>query len=600
MEQYIEITNSLTSRGKFYPIKALKNFIKPNMETYRSYFSYDKVLVDKIKEGKEIGLARTSGKFYLNQIVLDIDKGENTFNALLVRLLNISNILIKEYDLEKNFQIWFSGRGFHLHLPNIFDFQPSNNLPDIVRSTIEAIFPTVDTKPIHKRGLIRVGGSMNLKTSLYKIPLAEEEIWFLKEEDLLKWSAENRKIDLIKPKDFPIYPDLIVFPEKRKEIQNTLPLLNVKTKANDDVTCMQRILARGPINGKRHNDVMLLTSWIRRKNLPVQIALANAYSFVGEKAYEWTHLVQSNYANEYNFSCDNKTLKEYCSPTCIHYQHKSYLPKIFGMQKMQEQYAKSLEGGWKTNAINIADFFGITDEKGMWLRPGHVIGIVADTGLSKSSLMQNLCLAYRDFGKIFYINTEMPDDELWERFLTIDLMITNEEARERTSNGEILGERMNHIQYLATIPKYEDLRKDIKVISPKILIIDVIDDINFKGGRDIYNQEKMYADIKQLAKELKMIVFMVHHVTKSSVVDKNGKTKPMDKHAGKGSSAFEQKVDLLLGIDGDVATPYRTIRHLKGRSTMPFVTHFYVDPNTFKYVIIKDYPKENNSAKLAH
>ena len=267
---------------------------------------------------------------------------------------------------------------------------------------------------------------------------------------------------------------------------------------------------------------------------------------------------------------------------------------------MQELYSESLRSGWKENAINMANFFGITDEKGMWLRPGHVIGIVADTGNSKSALMQNLCLAYRDFGKIFYINTEMPDDELWERFLTIDLMINNEEVRERTMNGEVLGEGMNHIQYLAIIPKYEDLRKSIRTIAPKILIIDVIDDINLKGGRDIHNQEDMFADIKQLSKELKMITFMVHHVTKSSVMNDNGSSKNVTKHSGKGSSAFEQKCDLMLGINGDPKTPFRKVEHLKGRSTKPFVTNYYVDPDTFKYVIIKDSPPStNNKAKLA-
>lgn len=584
---YIEICTSLNHRGKFIPAKQLGRHLKENQELYKSYFVYDETLVKKIQAGKDIGEKNTSGKMSIPYLILDIDRGERTFQELLTEVKNICDVLIKEYDLEDNFQLWFSGRGFHIHLPNIFDFQPSNNLPDIVRSTIEAIFPVVDTKPIHKRGLIRVGGSMNLKSSLYKVAIDENEIWFLTEEQVIEWSSKNRKIDLVKFKDFPLYPDLVVFP--KVNAKEELTPLNFKSVPSNDVTCIQRIIAEGPIKGKRHEQVLRITSYLKRKNIQLEAVLAVVYWFVGEKTFEWSHIVNSVYQKNYEYGCQDYMLKQHCSPTCMFYEKRNYLPEIFGLDHIQKKYKQEMVAGWKDNSINMAGFFGIYGEKGMWLRPGHVVGIIADTGNSKSALIQNLCIKYKDFGRILYLDTEMKDTELYERFIQIENELDVFEVREKVlEENNNFGDSLGHISYLKSVPPYEDLVPILKNIKPKILVIDVIDDLKMRGGRGVSEQEDMFTQFKKLLNELNVITFMVHHVTKSSVQDQDGRAKKINKHAAKGSSAFEQKVDLLIGIDGDATTPYRTVRHLKGRSTSPFETNYRVNSETFKYEIIKE------------
>ena len=37
-------------------------------------------------------------------------------------------------------QLWFSGSGFHIHIPNIYGFEPSNNIAKIVRATLQRDF----------------------------------------------------------------------------------------------------------------------------------------------------------------------------------------------------------------------------------------------------------------------------------------------------------------------------------------------------------------------------------------------------------------------------------------------------------------------------
>lgn len=580
----IEIVKSnLSNRGFIIESKNLPKYLTKGEELYRSYFGFD----EKIKEHFINGIKSPSGfigNFYLNHIVLDIDKGKNTTEFTILKMRNIANRLIKEFDLEDNFQVWFSGTGFHIHLPNIFNFQPSNDLPEIVKSTIESYFPEADTSIINPRGLIRVGRSINLKSNLYKIPIKENEIWFTQEKEIFEYAKTPRyNVNLVKFQ--PINKHFTIIKPQINYEENLIKVV----KPNRIVTCMQHCFNAGEVIGTRHKRILSMVSWLYREGIPYlgAIAMMKVYAPSMEN-YEIEKTVSDLYKKGgYNYSCDSEIMKHFCDPDCIFYTKKNYLPDIFGTEEIEKEYIKEVKLGWQKNSLNLAPFFGINDKKGYWLRPGHLIGIQADTGNSKSALMQNIVLKFRDFGKFLYVNTEMPHTELFERFIQIEMGISNEEIRERYFKGLKYNNFLQHIEYTKSIPDYAGIVSLVTKLQPKILIIDVIDDIKPGKDRTINSQEDMYAGLKDLSRKQKVITFLIHHINKSSAIDEKGNNKILNAHSGKGSSAFEQKCDVLIGIEGIQTQPYRRLRHLKGRSTTPFEAHYYVDSNTFIYKLEK-------------
>ena len=57
---------------------------------------------------------------------------------------------------------------------------------------------------------------MNLKNSLYKVPIRENEIWFLEENMYIDWASKKRVIKTVKPKNWSKYPELIRIPKKKE------------------------------------------------------------------------------------------------------------------------------------------------------------------------------------------------------------------------------------------------------------------------------------------------------------------------------------------------------------------------------------------------
>lgn len=574
---------NLANRGHIIESRDIFKYLNEGQELYRSYFGFDERIKEHLMSGRK-SAAGFIGDFQISQVVLDIDRGKDTLEHTIFRMRNVANRLIKDFDLEENFQVWFSGTGFHIHLPDIFGFKASNDLPARLKATVDAHFPEADTKPINPRGLIRVGRTLNAKSNLYKIPIKEHEIWFLKEEELMKWASSPRKD--VKP--IPYQP-LVKYFTQIEPAPKEETLIKV-SKPNDIVTCMQHCYNAGEVEGTRHIRIMSMASWQYRNGTPLSATIAMMKSYAPSLApYEVEKSVTDLYdKGGYNYGCESEVMKQFCDSQCIFYNKKNYLPDVFGSAEVEREYNEEMKRDWQKNSLNLASFLGIDDKKGYWLRPGHVIGIQGDTGLSKSALMQNLALEFRKFGKFLYINTEMPHTELYERFVQIELGIDSEEVRARHLAGmNGFSDLLHHIEYTKSVPDYNGIVTLATKIKPKILIVDVIDDIKPGKERSVSGQEDMYAGLKDLSRKSRIITFLVHHINKSSATDERGNRKQLTAHSGKGSSAFEQKCDMIIGIEGVATQPFRTLRSLKGRSTTPFTSHYRVEPSTFKFKLEK-------------
>ena len=164
--RYVEIAvGSVANRNDFVELKSdnLKEFITTNDELYRGMFS--------LQNKPSSGIKSYKGDYMLEELILDIDKGKSPGDKLLNDCKEICKMLIEKGVNRTTIHPWFSGTGFHIHLPNIYGFKPSHDLPQRVKFTISKEFGTLVDNIYDRARLIRVPYTLNAKSNLYKIPI---------------------------------------------------------------------------------------------------------------------------------------------------------------------------------------------------------------------------------------------------------------------------------------------------------------------------------------------------------------------------------------------------------------------------------------------
>jgi len=582
-----ELCHSLMDRGNYHQPSEVGNYLKPMQEGYRSYFGYDTAMVSKMISGKQI-TSGTHGKFYINQIVLDIDKGELNYAKLSEKVFQLADRLNSEFDLEDNFQLWFSGRGFHFHLPNIFGFEPSNRLPEQVHATLLRHFPEADLMPVNKRGLIRLGGTMNLKTSLYKIPLSEDEIWQIRglESSIIEWASNNRRIPIVVPKGWKTFPELIVFPaESKVDTRSIRGPSHVDNEASRFVTCMQTAFSSGPAVGTRHQTLLRIISWLRRRGIPQDGVVVLALHWMnGQGGAKEVEMVNNDFVKHYDWNCEDAVMKSFCSSKCVHYKRKSYLTEIVSASDLEGHYAKHIQSDWKKGSIDLSEVLGL-DVPEFWIQPQDLVGIIGGTGLNKTALAQNISIKLGGFAPVLYISTEFSNDLLVRRFSQIAHNMTKENIYEhyQNPNYEPLSPAFNHIKFVSATPTFDALEELVRKYKPRVILIDVIDDILKNGKSGTEGESAVGQGMKDLGRKYNHFTIYVHHISKSAAFDEKGNPKRLTIHSGKGSSTIEQKSDVVLAIEGYQDDDFRTIRTLKSRDNPPFQHGYDVNMETFRF-----------------
>ncbi|MCM8827591.1 MAG: AAA family ATPase, partial [Candidatus Omnitrophica bacterium] len=550
-------------------------YTKGKNEIFRSFYVFDEEIIRHFNAGYKT-LDSYKGKFYITELIIDVDKGKDSENYLIDKTKEILNYIIKDLKLENNFKLFYSGTGFHIHFPNIFNIEPSKDLPLILKETMSEYFKgfNIDLSIYNKRSIIRLPYSYNSKSGLYKVEINEDELYTLNIEQIKEKCKNINVTEPLKPVlDYNEVEEkfLPVAVNKDKNIINGI-------EPNNVVVCMQKLYNEGEKVGTRHISILRLASWLMRNGIPIDgtIAMLKKYTPSLDE-YELERTVRNVYEKKYMYGCDDEIMKKYCDSRCIFFNKKNYLSDVFDTSKLEHHYVKYVNSMVEESAINLKNYF--TDIKhDFYLIPGNLIGIIGDTGINKSSFMQNLCIKIKDKGNILYVNTEMSNIELFERFMMIAYDIDREMIREHyKNNNNTLGNIISHVFYTNSTPNFDGLRDLVIKFRPSILIVDVIDDI-FPKQLTLKDDEFMFMELKNMARIYNLIVFLVHHISKS------GAKGELNKHSGKGSSAFEQKCDVVIGIDGDNKTTKRIIKVLKGRSYSPF--EISVDINN-KYRILQ-------------
>lgn len=509
----------------------------------------------------------------LNEVIIDLDTKEGIrpenvldearrFIQYLTRYLEVEDGLVR---------VFFSGsKGYHVHLPNLFGFKPSDNLPAEVKATLEGEFDfleSMDTTMIRKNGLIRVPYSKHQETGLYKQPLPWDLFWKGSVEDIMAYS----RVPTFMPWDLPDEWDPVLqrirrSPEPVKRGVYTVSNEHTTTR----VTCMQKLYQRGAVQGRGHNDSLRLASWLRRMGLPREAALHTLRGWYGFKDDDdQVKVVNSIYDRQYVYSCDDEVMREFCDEKCIFYKH-GWADET---NETMVQDSDALLAGLQEYADKIAAGGGI-DVTAIWpnmpveydVLPGECVIVTGDTGMGKSSLIQNLLIKQFPImrKKVLYLNLEMNEALATRRFLQVAHSLTKREVLAELSKGrgKVLMEPLSHIQMISVPPKHTDVIMETRRHKPDIVCIDTTDAIEVPeaGNNEMHQMKVIIEMMRKLAQQEQIIVIGIHHIKKAAsergIIDLNSLT---------GNRATVTKADHVWALLGSKGSDQRILKSLKTR-----------------------------------
>tara|TARA_Y100000593_G_scaffold95053_1_gene198882 strand:- start:7353 stop:9158 length:1806 start_codon:yes stop_codon:yes gene_type:complete len=582
----------VSDRGVFIPKEELKWYLEEKKELYRSLFLLEETKVNSI--------AKYEGKFGADSIIYDIDIQDGTGYTCLTHAKRFYEFLIKEKVNPELIMIWFSGRGFHIEIPNLYGFDNETDTPIVVKRSIDKhLKKKVTYDSIYDRGrLIRVPFSFNEKSELYKIPLDSEELFTLSYEDICK-EAEifceksrveyyNDAVEKINRASFEtIFSKYVVSHEKiAKEIVSDKPING--EALNGNVTCVQKMVKDPNKVGRRHHLLLRMISAWRRMGLSRQMSLNNgSVAIPSLKHKEIEDIVNNTYDNNYQYACTDPYMSEYCDPMCKYFIHKDYGTEVKDVNQMWTDYVENINKGLENISFNLKDVWDIkTDYR---FCEGELAVIIGDTKLGKTALLQNLVIPLTHM-RVLYLTLEVGLDLMLRRFVQIANGMSKEEtikaalSHNSDKAKEILAP-LKHIYCRQSAPELNSIKELISEVQPKIVVIDTLDCINVKYSNDPFvKMEKITMKLKEIAHQNNIIIIAISHIGKNA-----SEEGILDVHSAKGNSVIEQKADKIIGIEGSLlGNMNRTVKSLASRDESGFKLSFIFDPVTFKFNQIKE------------
>ena len=539
------------------------------------------------------GIKSYNGNYMLEELILDIDKGKNTGDKVLMECKEICKGLLEKGVNATTIQPWFSGTGFHIHLPNVYGFKPSHDLPQRVKLTIAKEFGTLVDNIYDRARLIRVPYSLNSKSNLYKIPLDLDDLL----SDRYKYyeiaaRAQMQPVDIL---DIQIFNNRILnsYPLKEAFIKKVnaskpKPVTVSNSKYNSNVTCGQKMFNNDK-SGRRHIVLLRMISIWKRMGLTKEashnLAMLNVPDLSSEEVdrlikdiYSWSHS---------GYGCNDVVMAEFCDVNCRYYVNKDFSVPVKSPFEIADTFKQFLDTDFSTSSFNLKDLYDLHHDYMFY--PGELAVLIGDTKLGKTAWIQNIVANLKHM-PCLYMSLEVEDKLIFRRFLQIANNLTKEEVYDVFRKGtkeeqDKLVKQIQHINIITTPPEVGTIKTIIGEHQPKIVVIDTLDGISVKFNNDPFTKmEHIINGLKQIAIEQNVIILGVSHISKGALGD-NG---DLTVHSAKGNSVIEQKADKIIGIMGDRDLGRkRIIRSLASRDEAGFHLIFDFEYQTFQFRHVK-------------
>ncbi len=560
MQLYHEIAiGSPRNRGLLIPKEQLIDILLSDgkkQAIYKSLYLYD-------EEGKNYHKIKRTfkdflGKRYINNVLIDIDKGQNTDDYTLNKTKSVLFELEELGVQKRSYQIYYSGTGYHIEISNeVFNFpQGTSDLPFIVKETMNNLFGDVDLSVYNRTSIYRCENTLNQKSNLYKIPLTTTQLSKYKAEEI-KDKARNQ----VKLNREPIWGDGELENKVIKEVPK-VRVLQSNAEPTNIVPCVQKMYKLGPEEGSRNNTLMRIASHFFRHGIPSEAAKAALLHWNSGQLEDAVIIkkVEDTYSGGYKYGCKDVLMEKHCQPNCIHYKRKDYLVDVKSSDELQTELASRLETDFSGRVIDLAKLFGVED-KDATIYPGELVTIFGSTGANKTALAQNIVLGY---------NAE--DDEIKKEaqvptlFLSLELSgfvmhRRNLQIVSGTSKDEVVKnyqqlyeyhkEELSHIIMQSISPTIQQIQDKIKQLQPKCVVIDYIDlvDVPYNKRGEYEKLNYISHSLSNIAVNEDIIIIQISQVSRDY-----SRNQIMDLYAAKGSGAIENASRKVIGITGSSET----------------------------------------------
>jgi len=545
-----EYAPSLSNRGHFLNEVEVSK-MRGGKDKFMSLFCYDELVKEYVeKTGK---IAGYDDIIYLaREHILDVD-GYSTKDAQekACKLITILE------DLNVPYKVYFSGRGFHISIPNsAFKWEPHKDLHNYVKDSLSAkgIFQYADSAVTDKTRLIRINNTINSRATLYKIELSRKlkkcSLKDLDFREIIEFAARPKK------------PSAYGFFEETEPVFDALP----SKKVVEVIESKEIFLGRepDPVNypciskmlkwegeGKRHVIALRLASWFRWRYPEhiVDIIMEDWRKQVNMDAkkkvtkIEMKGLVNGAYEGHngsgYNYGCNDLIRDEFCEKSCRLYGAKKN-SEIIGFDGMEENALDFYSSGLKP--IDLGEMY---EGEHYPIYPGELVVIQAEPKAMKTMLVHNWILAFQR--QTYFLEMEMSPRQMYMRHRQIKEGLTYEEVEEALKTGKRSGyaDSWLMIDYKPCYPFELHKRLSVMTEKPEIVVIDHIG-LMESNNKDMNGKmEEIMAALREVAIRNNIIVFAISEMTKESMNKRWGVPAIA---AARGSARIAYTANKLLSI----------------------------------------------------
>ena len=540
-ELYKEFALGVSNRHNFQAADKVSDWMGTDSDTFMSLYDYDEHVVEFYAKNKS--LSGFDGLIYMpDEFILDVD-GESVWEAAQ----KTAALLVRLDELFVPYYIYFSGRGFHIHISNTaFKWKPSKNLHIRVKEelTKHGIFEYDDPSVTDKSRLIRIPNTLNTKSNLWKTPFPQKALYenSVLERTISRWCREPRNLEFTHILECNEVFDIL---DKEEPKQET-PVKVKSTRDPVNTTCIQKMMDGAP-KGKRHMVALRLASHLRWNFTEdvVRLIMENWRQKVSQgndefKADEMEGIIEGCYTGHdgqgYRYGGDDPVIKFYCDAKCsLHRGIKG--ENMMDSSSMENElinfYAQDLE------PLNLGEPYG----QSFPVYPGETVIIQAPPASMKTMLLQNWVNYFKR--PTYFVEMEMSPRQIWSRFVQIEMGWDEDQLKshyKQLKNGMDKRFEWLTVDYSAPYPHELERRITMLPRKPEIVIVDHLGLFKSKQKDNNMKVEEASQAIMELAVRQNVIVFAVSEVSKAAF--KEG----MDIASSRGSFRIAYNANKLISL----------------------------------------------------
>ena len=498
------------NRHHFSDVNKMESYMNMSQDVFMSLYDYDDHVIDYVK--KKRSLSGYDGIMYMpDEFILDVD-GSNPENALD----KLQGLLLLLEDLDITRQTYFSGTGFHVHIPQeAFRWKPCDDLHIKVKEELKSkgIFDFADPSVTDKTRLIRVPNTLNTKSNLWKVQVnISGNI-----KDIMEYATRTRDIKELDHECDPVFDVL-----KRKAKPTSEYQKGSLGRQPDPVNfpCIQTML-EGTGQGQRHQVALRLSAhfrWLYPEDV-VRNVMETWRKQVDNPDHPFTEkemngIITNCYTGHdgagYRYGCSDVIMDEYCKNTCKLYKSKKS-QTMMDAKSMEAEFIDFLANN--REPLNLGALYG----QDFPIYPGEVVIVQAPPKSMKTMLLQNWVNSFKR--PTYFIEMEMSPRQIWSRFCMIEMGWNDEQLKEHyIQMQEDMANKFNWltVEYGSCYPSELEKRLSLLATKPEIVVVDHMGLLRSKQKDNNMKVEEASQALMELAVQHKVIVFAVSEITKNA------------------------------------------------------------------------------------